>query len=78
VFHLRKGGHNGEQHRPHGCRCVDVTSAEIQDTKARTPAAEFIGKSEHVLSGSPEPVQSRDDEGVTLHERVKCLIELGS
>jgi hypothetical protein len=31
VFHLREGGHDREQHRPHGCRGVDVATAEVQD-----------------------------------------------
>jgi hypothetical protein len=47
-------------------------------TRRPAPAAEFVGEGKHVLSGSPEPVQSRNDEGVTLHECVECSIELGS
>ena len=47
-------------------------------TQASAPAAEFIREGKHVLGGSAEPVQSRNDEGVTLDERVECPIELWS
>lgn len=44
VFHLPEGGHDRKQHRPHGCRGVDVATAEVQDAQARASAAEFVGK----------------------------------
>ncbi|VII98126.1 hypothetical protein [Arthrobacter sp. DR-2P] len=46
-------------------------SAQVEDAQGGAPTAEFIGKREHVLGGSPEPFQSRDDEGVTLHKGIK-------
>lgn len=77
VFHLRESGHDREHHRPHGCCGVDVATAEVQDAQARASAAEFVGEGEHVLGGSSEPVQRRDDEGVAIDQRVECPIELG-
>jgi hypothetical protein len=53
VFHLSKGGHNREQHGPHGCCSVHITSAQVQDAQARAPAAEFVREGKHVLGGSP-------------------------
>jgi hypothetical protein len=40
-----------------GCCGVDVATAEVQDAQTRASAAEFIGEGEHVLGGSPEPIQ---------------------
>lgn len=78
VFHMREGGHDCEQHRAHRCCCVDIASAQVQDAQAGAPAAEFVSEGKHVLSGSPESVLSRDNQGVTLQERVQRSVELGS
>jgi hypothetical protein len=78
VFHLRESGHDREQHQPHGCRGVDVTTAEVQEVQAPASTAKFVSEGEHVLGGSPEPIHRRDDEGVSVDQRVECSIELGS
>lgn len=59
-------------------RSVDVGTAEVQDTQARTFTAKFVGEGEHVLGGPPEPIQSRDDQGVAFDQRAECPIKLGS
>jgi hypothetical protein len=76
MFHLGESGHDGEEHRPHRCRGVDVASTQVQDPEARAAGAESVGQSDHVLGGSPEPVQRGDDESVALYQRVQCPIEL--
>jgi hypothetical protein len=75
---LRQSSHDREEHRAHGCGGVDVTTAQVQHAQARASAAEFVGEREHVLGGSTESVQSCDDKGVTLHQRVENPIELWS
>ena len=45
---------------------------------AGTAAAELFGEIEHVLCRSPQPVQSRDDESVTVLEGVERAIEVWS
>lgn len=70
VFHLRQSGHDREQHRPHGCRGIDVATPEVQDAQARASGAEFVSEGEHVLRGSPEAIQRGDDESVALDQCV--------
>lgn len=49
-----------------GCRGVEVATAEVQDSEAGASVAEFVREGEHILGGSSEPVQRRDNEGVAI------------
>ena len=49
---------------------------QVEDPEACAAGAESVGEGEHVLGGSPEPVQCRDDESVALDQRVQRPVEL--
>jgi hypothetical protein len=57
-----------------GVHVVDVATAKVQDVKARASTVQFVGEGEHVLAGTPEPIQCR----VASDQRAKCPIKLGS
>jgi hypothetical protein len=76
VFHLREGSHDREKHRSHRSRRVDISAAEVEHPKSGAAAAELLSEREHVLSGTAEPVQSGDQQRVTVLQGRNCPIEL--
>ena len=78
VFHLCQGSHVGEQHRSHGCCCVDVSAAKVENPEARAVLVQLLREVEDVLGGSPESIECGDDKGVSENEGFECSIKLGS
>ena len=49
VFHLSERGHDREQHRPHRCRSINITAAEVEHAEAGSTTAKLFSEREHVL-----------------------------
>lgn len=78
LLQLCKRGRDRDQHRPHGCGCVDFAAAEIENTEASTAAAELVGERQHVLRRATQPVKGSDDQGVASFECGEGGVELRS
>ena len=69
VLHLAEGGHDREEHGPHGGCGVNVAAAQVQHTQAGTTAAELLSVSEHILCPGHSGFRIRRDEGRQAHRQ---------
>ena len=58
---------------------VDVSTSpppEVEHSKCSAAAAELFSERQHVLSGTPEPIQGGDQQRVPILQGPNCPVEL--